>query len=491
MNDQELENSIVTLHARGWSIRHLSASLGIGRPRVRRILEQDKQKRETETLPFAQPVSRGVSIIDTYKDYINEMLAEHEKITNQRLYEMLQEKGYTGGITILRDYLAGIRGKKAPDPITCVETSPGQRGSHDWSDYNIMYEETGKEEKTTFLSFILNYCRRQYIEVVEDKTQRTLLDCLVNTFIYFDGVPCEVKSDNQKACVDKWSEGKPVFNKTYMEFATHYHFAPLAIHPGKPCENLKIERPFYYLETNFLNGRKFKNKQDLKEQLGQWLSYYNDTRTHRTTGKRPIDMYKEEMPYLQALPAVHFDTSQFGYRIVNNESDIQWDGYFYKVPGEYMHETCPIRASASEITIYSPDFKKLKQYTIPAPGTKDKYVGRHNREGSRSISPRAQELIERLNEMGPVMQQYVQEIKKLKPSHYLDHLRHILSLKANYYPEDIIIAVNRASRFKIYEASSIENFLTVNAQNKSELRLFPKKNTRDEKKRDRDLQGEL
>jgi hypothetical protein len=62
-----------------------------------------------------------------------------------------------------------------------------------------------------------------------------------------------------------------------------------------------------------------------------------------------------------------------------------------------------------------------------------------------------------------------------------------LSLKANYYHEDIIIAVNRALRFKIYEASSIENFLTVNAQNKTELSLMPKKNTRDEKKRDRDI----
>lgn len=272
-----------------------------------------------------------------------------------------------------------------------------------------------------------------------------------------------------------------------MEFAIHYHFAPLAIHPGKPIENLKIERPFYYLETNFLNGRKFKNKQDLKEQLGQWLLYYNDTRTHRTTGKRPIDMYKEEIAYLQALPTVHYDTSQFGYRIVNNESAIQWNGYFYKVPDEYMHETCPVRASASEITIYSPDFKKLKQYTIPLAGTHNKYIGFNKREVSRSISVKAQELIERLNDMGPIMQQYVQEIKKLKPSHYLDHLRHILSLKANYYHEDIIIAVNRALRFKIYEASSIENFLTVNAQNKTELSLMPKKNTRDEKKRDRDI----
>jgi transposase len=409
------------------------------------------------------------------------MLDEHANVTNQRMYEMLQEKGYPGKITTLRDYLAQVRGKKSIEPITCVETKPGQRGSHDWSEYNIEYNQSGQKEKIIFFSFILNYSRRQYIEVVEDKTQTTLFNSLVNTFIYFDGVPFEIKSDNQKACVDKWEGGKPVFNKAFLEFATHYHFAPLAIHPGKPRENLKIERPFYYLETNFLNGRKFLNKQDLKEQLQQWLLYYNDTRTHRTTGKRPVDMYQQEMAYLQALPGTHYDTSRFAYRVVNNESAIQWEGYYYMVPREYIHETCPVRASVSELTIYSPDFIKLKQYPLAAKGTIDKYVGRHKPEGARSFSLKPKEIEERLNGMGPIMQQYVEEVKKHKPSDYLHHLKQILSMKAEYYPDDIIMAVNRALRYKIYEASSIANFLTVNAQKKSEIRLFPKNHRRYEK----------
>lgn len=481
MNDLELENSIVVMHCRGWSIRRISAQFGISRGRVRRILHKDEKNRQSQKLPYPESEKKRDSKLDPYKEYVLEMLKEHADVTNQRIYEMLQEKGYPGKITVLRDYLAGVRGKKSPDPVTCVETMPGQRGSHDWSEYNIGYEQSGQEEKTIFFSFILNYSRRQYIEVVEDKTQTTLLDCLVNTFIYFDGVPFEIKSDNQKACVDKWECGKPLFNKTFLEFATHYHFIPLAIHPGKPRENLKIERPFYYLETNFLNGRKFFNKQDLKDQLQGWLLYYNDTRTHRTTGKRPIDLYQQEMPYLQALPGVHFDTSRFAYRIVNNESAIQWEGYYYMVPREYIHESCPVRASQRELTIYSPDFIKLKQYPIPAKGTIDKYIGRHKPEGSGCWRLKPKDIQERLCEMGPIMQQYVEDIKKHTPTHYLYHLKQLLSLKAEYYPDDILLAVNRALRYKVYEASSIANFLTVNAQKKNEIRLFPKNHRRHEK----------
>jgi len=60
-------------------------------------------------------------------------------------------------------------------PLTMVETAPGQRGNHDWSDYHITFTLTGKSEKVTFFSYILSYSRRQYISLVDDKTQDTLL----------------------------------------------------------------------------------------------------------------------------------------------------------------------------------------------------------------------------------------------------------------------------------------------------------------------------
>ena len=171
-----------------------------------------------------------------YKDYIKELLETYKDPppTGQRVFELIREKGYPGGRTIVNYYLADVRGKQTQEPVICVETPAGQRGSHDWSEYYVYLSDKGEKEKIIFFSFILNYSRRQYIEVVEDKTQTSLFQCLINTFVYFDGVPREIKSDNQKACVDRWESGKPVFNKTFLEFASHYCFTPLTIHPGKP-----------------------------------------------------------------------------------------------------------------------------------------------------------------------------------------------------------------------------------------------------------------
>jgi transposase len=475
MQDESLENSVVTLHARGWAIRRLSRELGISRERVIRIVKQNSQKRETGNAMPRETVVK-TSKLDPFKEYIAELLATYTDppITSQRVLEKIREKGYQGGRTILGEYVASVRGKQSGEPVFCVETSAGQRGSHDWSEYNIYFKDTDKKEKVTFFSFILNYSRRQYIDVVEDKTQTTLLKCLVNTFIYFDGVTREVKSDNQKACVDRWEQGKPVFNRKFLEFASHYRFKPLTITPGKPRENLKIERPFYYLEQSFLNGRTFCNVKDLKDQLQQWLQGVNDLRVHRTTKETPLAMFQKEYPFLQPLPASHYDTSLTGYRVVNNESCVEWNDFYYAVPAQYMHQTCLVRESQDQVVIYGPGGSEIIRHPLPAQNAASKYVGRLALPHRQNTSPKMEEVKLRLEAMGEMMTRYIEEISKHKPSSYRTHLRRILSLKVNYHQQDIVLAVTRALKHKVYESGAIENFLDSHAEKKNEYRLFSK-----------------
>ena len=55
------------------------------------------------------------------------------------------------------DYLARIRGKRIKEPIVCVETAPGQRASHDWSDYTIDFSDPDVgSERVILFSYILN-----------------------------------------------------------------------------------------------------------------------------------------------------------------------------------------------------------------------------------------------------------------------------------------------------------------------------------------------
>lgn len=472
MKDNQTENKVVTLEGMGWSIRKISRELHISRERVRRIVASNSEKRDTTgDLPIRQKTDR-VSKLDPYKSYIGDLLERYPDITGQRVIEHLQEKGFDGGRTIVRDYLKAIREVGSKTPVRMVETLPGQRAAHDWSDYNIQFtsKEPGELTKVTFFSYILGYSRRQYVSVVEDKKQATLLRELIAAFIYMDGVPKEIKSDNQKACVDRWEPGNPIYNRKYLEFATWYRFSPQTITPRNPVENSKVERPFYYLEKNFLNARKFKDIEDLKCQLQQWLNEVNDTRIHGTTKQRPIDLYTEEHPYLQALPKNHYDTSHLEHLVVSQESCVQWKRYLYVVPQKYMYELCPVRITENELIVYSPDGKQLVVHPLAKEGQPGRYVGVHQKRGKKTDLP-ISDVITRLEDFAPEMAKYIEKLKRHKPQSWGYHLRRLLALKVNYHTEDIMMAVNRAHDYNVYEAGDIEGFLKNNSESRYSTRL--------------------
>jgi hypothetical protein len=200
----------------------------------------------------------------------------------------------------------------------------------------------------------------------------------------------------------------------------------------------------------------------------------NDRRIHRTTGKTPIGLYQEEYPHLQPLPAKHYDTSLTGFRVVNNESCVEWQGFFYVVPGQYMHQTCLVRESESQVVIYGPAGTEIIRHPLPEGNSTSKYVGRQPQQHRQMASPRLEEVIIRLEAMGEVMKEYIAQVKKHKPGSYRNHLRKVLSLKVNYHQQDIVQAVIRALKYKVYESGAIENLLDSHAEKKNEYRLFSK-----------------
>lgn len=470
MKDEAFENSVIYNHSQGWSIRRLAREYHCGRNRISRILRENEQQRAHGVNTPADPRTYP-SKLDPYKEYIHDLLDRFDNITTQRIYEKILEKGYPGKISIVEVYVKKIRVPKVPAVIRCVETAPGQRAAHDWSEYIIEFTSPpAKQHKVIFFSYILAYSRRQHIEVVEDKTQRTLFECLVHAFMYFDGAAREIKGDNQKTCVDRWESGQPIFNRHYLGFASHYGFRPLTIRPGKPTENLKVERPFYYLETNFLNGRTFRDKNDLKKQLTNWLTQVNDLRVHRTTRRRPIDMFEDEVPCLLPLPRTHYDTSLIVYRVVNQESCVNYQGYHYFVPGDHLFKSCPLRITSDQLMVYSQDFKLIITHALPAKGTTERYIGlpptyTHGRVLKLS------DVKQRLSSMGEVMENYVKKLV-LHKKDSTTALNALLTLKVHYYAEDIVKAVDRALRHGVYDIKAVERFLKGHARQRDAVKTL-------------------
>jgi len=129
MKDESLENNIVSLSSRGWSERRLAREFAVSRGRVRRVLYRHTAERENGTEKIEKRAVAS-SKLDLYKADITELLEKYKNppITNQRIFETIRERGYQGGLTIVRDYIVTVREKKSPEPVVCVETAPGERG---------------------------------------------------------------------------------------------------------------------------------------------------------------------------------------------------------------------------------------------------------------------------------------------------------------------------------------------------------------------------
>ena len=118
---------IQDLKKKGWSVTAIAEEMQVSWPTAKKYTEQIPVKQ-------ARP-SRG-SKLDPYKAYIQ--LRIQEGTTNcEVLLDELRENGYTGGKSILKDYVMPFRSAPKKQGIPRYETEPGEQAQVDWMDCGI------------------------------------------------------------------------------------------------------------------------------------------------------------------------------------------------------------------------------------------------------------------------------------------------------------------------------------------------------------------
>ena len=219
--------------------------------------------------------------------------------------------------------------------------------------YTIEFSAEGPRRVNLF-SYLLGYSRRQYLHFTERQDFETLLREHVRAFEHLGGVAATCLYDNMKTVVDRWEGGEPLYNTRFLAFATHYGFRPRACWPRRPQTKGKVERPFWYVELNLLNGRTFSSLEHLNQTTQVWLANTADVRVHRETGKRPIDAHAEEQAHLLKLPGTPYDTARVVYRVVDVEGMIAYENNFYSTPWRFVGRMLPVRITEHELIVYDP-----------------------------------------------------------------------------------------------------------------------------------------
>jgi transposase len=462
--NEELRHEIVRRRQGGASMRRIARDLGVARETVQNVIRHWQAERAGAGVP-SRP--RRSSQVDPFEGTIRQLLERYPDITIVRVFEELRAQGFAGGLTIVRERVLQLRPQPRREPVVRFETPAGAQAQMDYSTYDLDFTGEGRRRVHLF-SYLLGYSRRQYLHFVEAQDLPTTLREHIHAFEHLGGVAASCLYDNLKVVVLRHGDEGPLFNPKFLAFATHYGFTPRACRVRRSQTKGKVERPFWYVETNLLNGRTFRTLEHLNEVTAWWLAHVADVRVHRETKQRPIDRHAQERPHLIALPATPYDVATVEYRVVNIEGCVVYRQNSYSVPWRYIGQALPVRITETAVIVYSPQLEEVARHgLVPRGQTGQRCVQAAHRP---SVDPRQHEgmLRERFGELGPVAARFLDGL--LSSQRYgREQAVKLLALQSSYARADLLAALERAVRFGAYSLGAVERILAAQAQPKSVL----------------------
>jgi len=391
-------------------------------------------------------------VLDDHKEEILEWLEEN--LSGVRIHEKMQEEGVKVGYSTVKDYICQI--KKRDNVFIRMHTLPGEEAQVDFGYLGYTLYQ-GKKRKTWVFNMRLSYSRLDYYEVVYDQRVETFIQCHINAFNYFGGIPQYVKIDNLKAAILQANFYEPIYQELYKNFASCYGFHPLPCRVRRPNDKGKVESGIKYVKHNFFLGRKFRNEQELKERLNGWCNKVND-RIHGTTRKVPREVFeKEEKARLILLPKEEFKLASVGTRKVYHDCHIYVDYNYYSVPFEYVGRQVEIELTRNLLKVYSQGKEIAVHPRLSGEGkfrTNNSHYPAYKRYSDTEYQEKYQA---KMAHLGTYTEQLFFLIIKEHPRDWGRTVQGILSLGKTYPDEVIEAACRRALSFGVIRYSVIKN----------------------------------
>jgi len=315
------------LQRQGKTHREIAEALGVCERTVRNHLKGPPCGRRNPT--------RG-SKVDPFKATIDSILGENPLHNGELIYERLVALGYSGKISVMKDYVAKVRRRLEIQAVMRFETEPGHQAQVDWKEFGKQLVD-GKETKLYAFVMVLGYSRKAFVHFTTSMDMATVLACHILAFQYLGGAPREILYDNMRTAFQPDSEGIWRPTKRLAALAVHYGFAPKRCRARRPETKGKVERTIGYLDNNFwprVAGQAL-SLDGLNDQVKGWLGQVDAKRLSGFDESR-VQRFSREAPTLQKLPALSFDARRDVPVLVSRESLVRYETNSYSVPPEYI-----------------------------------------------------------------------------------------------------------------------------------------------------------
>jgi transposase len=394
------------------------------------------------------------SKLDPCKKQIVRWLESHP-YTAAQIFLRLREAGYTGGITIVKDYVRQIRPPRTPAFLT-LSFAPGECAQVDWGQFGSI-SVGNTRRRLSFFVMVLCYSRMLYVEFTVSETMEHFLACHANAFDFFGGVPERIMVDNLRSAVLRHAMGQaPILNPRYKDFADHFGFTIRPCGVGQAHEKGRVENAVGYIKKNFLAGLELSDFALVNPAVRQWLDTVANVRIHGSTKRRPAELF--QMETLRPLPPQPYDVGVLRPVRANCQFRVTVDANTYSVPAEYAGAALTLKLYPDHLCLYH----------------QERLIARHvrcydrRRDFEHPDHPKAllaqrrrardQKLLQRLLSLTPRAEGFYRGLAERRLN-ILHHVRQIVALAEIYGADKTARAIEDALEFQAFSCEYIANLL--------------------------------
>ena len=452
------------------SVREIAKQTGFGRKLVSRLLAETG---EATPSPAPSSLAAKASKLDPFREAITEKVAKN--LTVERILREIQEQGYDGGRTILREHVRSIRAPRAPRKrVHCrFETPPGEEIQVDWSPYRVPIG--GKETLVHAFGAMLAWSRKAHVRFYPDERQPAFLEAHVHAFEDFQGATQRVVLDTVATAVISRTGGeggKPLWHPRYQDFARHYGYEPYLCKVADPDRKGKDERFFWFLERDFVRGSEWPSLDAMNQGVRHWLDEIANSRVHGTTGRVPDEAWLEEKPFLIALPEARYRTCEEEHRKVGPDAVLSIRGTPYSVPASLAHQVVTVRLYSDRFEVLERGGRVAFERRYVAPADKGRLVldpghyedvpqrARRDRERERGGARRLEDaFLVRFPSLAALVSGIKLRMKQLARV----HMTALLALAERYGDGAFLLAATRAQENRRFGVHSVQRILERDA----------------------------
>ena len=333
----------------GISARAAAERFGINPRTVAKMLKFSVPPGYVRTKPPFRPK------LDPFTGVIDAIMAadkdrpKKQRHTAKRIFERLRdEHDFTGGMTIVKDYVAGWR-QRTQEMFVPLVHPPG----HAQADFGEAIGVIGGvERKIHFLAIDLPHSDAIFVVGYPAETTEAFCDGHVKAFQFFGGVPQSILYDNTKIAVARiLGDGRRQRTRVFSELQSHYLFTDRFGRPGKGNDKGKVEGLVGYARRNFLVPIPvFADFEALNAHLLECCRKRLADRLRGQVGTIGDRLDHDLAAFQKPLPAP-YDACEKKPGTVSSLSLVRYRCNDYSVPTAYGHQKVLIRGYVHEVVI--------------------------------------------------------------------------------------------------------------------------------------------